>query len=128
MAKKFMFVCLGLLALAVTFHLGAQYGQAGYVDHSATGIVALDREKVLLENGEVWEAQNIGTGWTRSPDWDPPVPVSDIRFWDGTTLVTVNGQMWHVEPVVGWHNYGAPPGGAATQPSTWGSIKAQFNK
>ena len=60
MAKKFMFVCLGLLALAVTFHLGAQYGQAGYVDHSTTGIVSAygnypdQYTHVLVDNGQIW--------------------------------------------------------------------------
>ena len=36
-----MYVCLGVLALVVASQLGAQYGQADYVDHTMNGIVGL---------------------------------------------------------------------------------------
>ena len=52
MAKKFMYVCIGVLALAGALHLGAHSGSAGYVDHSRTGVVAYFRGTVLLDNGE----------------------------------------------------------------------------
>jgi hypothetical protein len=123
MAKKFMFVCFGLLALMVTFHLGAQYGQAGYVDHSTTGIVAwmefmsVGGPTVLLDNGEVWNFS--GTQWVQHSS--PPLPVSQIKFWTTNFVISTANELWFGE-----HNYGAPPGVVATQPSTWGSIKAQF--
>jgi hypothetical protein len=50
MAKKFMYVCLGMLALVLAFHLGAQYGQAEYVDHSTTGVIGAE----LSYNGDSW--------------------------------------------------------------------------
>ena len=40
MAKKFMYVCIGIMALAVTFHIGAEYGKASIADLSADGVVA----------------------------------------------------------------------------------------
>ena len=126
MARKFMFVCFGLLALAVTFHLGAQYGQAGYVDHSTTGIVAVGDQGtngalnyLLLDNGEVWSCP-FGT-WVLLQHL--PVAVSDIKFFGRSWFVTSANEYW-----IGGQNYGAPPGVVATHASTWGSIKAQFNK
>ena len=39
MAKKFMYVCLGILALTVAFHVGARYGQASsYGSDIAIGV------------------------------------------------------------------------------------------
>ena len=58
MAKKFMYVCLGILALVLAFHLGARYGEAGYVDRFADGMVArgggyaMTTGYFLLSNGE----------------------------------------------------------------------------
>ena len=57
MAKKFMFACIGIMALAVAFHIGAEYGKASIVDHSTSGVVALltgSGKQVLLDNGELW--------------------------------------------------------------------------
>jgi hypothetical protein len=56
MAKTFMYVCVGILALVAAFHLGARYGEAQtWVDHASGGIVAFHPSMVLLENGEVWD-------------------------------------------------------------------------
>ena len=56
MAKKFMYVCLGILALV--FHPGVEYGVAAYVEHSsrvsATGEGgSINYVTVLLDNGAV---------------------------------------------------------------------------
>ena len=133
MAKKFMFVCFGLLALAVTFHLGAQYGQAGYVDHSTTGVVSaifdsVNWTAVLMDNGQVWRG-DAGGRWEFQPRYSPPIPVSQVKFWGYYWVISENNDLWAAHSYdAGWSNVGSPPGGVAVQPSTWGSIKAQFNK
>ena len=88
MAKKFMYVCLGVLMLAAAFHLGAQYGQAGYVDQSTQGIVATSDHiasegfYVLLEDGQVWQYYASTTReWGPSIAYNLPVPVSEVKFW-----------------------------------------------
>ncbi len=95
MAKKFMYVCLGILALVLAFHLGARYGQAGYVDHSATGIVVLSGDILLLDTGEAYEVGTNEDPWRPRPDYTPPVPVSEIRFWGGYFLSTYSNEVWH---------------------------------
>lgn len=67
MAKKFMFVCLGVLALAVAYHLGA----AGAVSQGtgiAVGIAAIPysdgaRLYVATDNGDVYWS-GPATPWT----------------------------------------------------------------
>jgi hypothetical protein len=134
MAKKFMFVCIGLLALTVAFLLGAQFGRAGYVDHSTTGIVSTYGDMwtqtalFLMDNGQVWSCDALGH-WVLRGDYpcSPPIPVSQIKFWNYYSVVTENNDVWTWNSGLNtWANAGPPPGGVATQPSTWGSIKAQF--
>jgi hypothetical protein len=131
MAKKFMYVCLGILALTAAFHLGARYGQAGYVDHSTTGIVAAEVRSdgdvyVLLDCGEVWEWNRGNQEWSQHVS--APIPVSEIKFWHQLGVIDTNNQLW--EEVGGqWFNRGTPPiGASSTHPTTWGRIKAEFGE
>jgi hypothetical protein len=128
MAKKFMFVCVGILALTVAFLLGAQFGRAEYVDHSTSGIVAEISGRVLLDNGEVWNYDDSQFRWFLVRTL--PVPISTIKFWSLERFVTDANEVWRLNPgePETWFNEGSPPGGGPTptQPSTWGSIKAQF--
>jgi hypothetical protein len=136
MAKKFMFVCVGILALTVAFLLGAQFGRADYIDHTSTGVVACMGREVLIDDGTVWQNKGEFLVWEQALDFTLPVPVSQIRLWGGeNSFVSTAGDLW-VNHWTGpgqddyeWVNAGVPPyGRTRTQPSTWGSIKAQFNK
>ena len=135
MAKKFMYVCFGILMLMAAFHLGGQYGSAEtMVDHSGTGIVAISTQRagpaidVLLDNGEQW-SHWMGAGWEHSASvYDTPVSPSGIKFWAYNLLVTNSNELWTLGGGV-WTNYGAPPTGSSlTEPTTWGKIKAEFGE
>jgi hypothetical protein len=135
MAKKFMYVCFGILVLAVAFHLGARLGEAGYVDNTSGGIVAIFSSGagyVLLDNGEVWHLETSANTWVFDADMtsrlaDSGVPVSDMKFiWNESWFVTQSNELWKHD-YLGWHNCGSPPGGATlTETTTWGKIKAEF--
>ena len=134
MAKKFMFVCVGLLALTVAFLLGAQFGRAEYVDHTTTGLIAACAEGpggffALGENGGLYEFMGRDRQWY---DYGQslPVPASEVKFFVSyNCFISVRNEAWYrdglAEP---WLNLGGPPGLTSTQSATWGSIKAQFNK
>ena len=128
MAKKFMFVCVGLLALTIAFLLGAQFGRAEYVDHSATGLVAAAGYNCLADDGKVWLWLSGYHVWQWYGD-QLPVPTSQVKFFLGSIFISVNNEAWQQDETGSWVNYGPPPGmGTATETATWGSIKAQFNK
>ena len=131
MAKRFMFVCIGIFALAGAFHLGAQYGNAEYVDPFSTGIVAHwdgSQRFALLDNGEVWSFKlSPPQGWVREDiRYDPPVQVSQVKFISDFLVIDAGNQAWYYSEPAGWVNYGPPTGGVATEPSTWGNIKSKW--
>jgi hypothetical protein len=130
MAKKFMFVCVGILALTIAFLLGAQFGRAEYVEPSATGILAAseyyNRTYVLTDNG-VFGWNEADRGWYL-PDNGLPMPVSQVKFLiHSGAFISKANDLWYYDGYA-WVNEGPPPGGAPTptEPSTWGSIKARF--
>ena len=132
MAKKFMYVCIGVMALAVTFHIGAEYGKAGYVDHSTTGVIGFQGDDpispvVLMDSGELYQ-------W-RGDEWvlyyhQLPVPASHVKFWDVShgsyelSFVTSDNEVWGAGV-----NLGVPPAGPTPiESSTWGKIKAKWGE
>ena len=96
MAKKFMCVCLGILALAA-FDLGARYGEDAYVDHSATGIVALSGDILLLDTGEAYEIGTNEDPWLARPEYTPPIPVSEVRYWGADFVCSIPNDLWRRE-------------------------------
>jgi hypothetical protein len=74
MAERFMYVCIGVLALTIAFHLGATLGSASIVDHDAIGIVAMTGTgDLLMADGTAWDTPNPETGWNRREDIEPPL-------------------------------------------------------
>ena len=129
MAKRFFFVSAGVLCLmlaaAVGFHMGSTSARASYV-LTTTGIRAINGASYLLdENNQVWEFPGPDGTWTRAATYDPPVPIENIKFWNGGELITWGNVAWREGG--GWHNCGPWPGGTVpTNQSTWGATKEQF--
>lgn len=107
-----------------------------------TGIIAItgghDTQVFLLDEfGQKWEANAYN-----DPCWqlyryplecaNLPVPVSEMKFWTGRTIVTHNNELWQCKtepenPPMGWRNCGQWPGGPVeTSPSTWGNVKGKY--
>ena len=86
MAKKFMYVCAGLLMLAIAFHLGATTAQT-----QGTGAMTLvsmsSRDEVVMANGDVYgasEFMSFGQGYYPTR-W---VKVSNVFTSMGTPVKT----------------------------------------
>jgi hypothetical protein len=113
--------------------LGAQHGQAGYVDHSSGGVIALldtnwDYPVVLLDNGEI-RGYDLDAGiWNLNVGDSQrlcacPVPTSPIKFIDdhhAQRFISTSNELWYLNGTDVWINAGSPSGGLATQPTTWG--------
>ena len=126
--KRVMYGSIALLCLALSFHLGATMTGATYVDHSTQGILAFYTQYgtngyVLCEDGSVWRV-DPDHGWFQEESC--PVPVSTVKFWDNTVLITVDDHVWFYR-LGDWEDAGAwPPGSSSTEAASWGRIKARF--
>ena len=102
MAKRFLCVCLGLLALAVAYHLGATKAES----YSGSPFVSL--------------CTSTQAGSTQA---------YFALTEDGTIYTAFVGIIYPDTPFPPWQVWGQiPTGGTATQSSTWGQIKAQFKE
>jgi len=106
MAKKFFYVCAGLLMLALSYHLGAQsvLAQVGVsafgfgVNSSSNAVV------VMTPNGDVYARPCGGN-----------LSIATAGMMDGTAPATRIGNFWGATPV-------------SVQSATWGQVKSTYRK
>jgi len=76
---------------------------AGWVNHrSQSGVIATlmygnpspGFEFMLTSTGEVWRFQPWTLEWNYYDYLTPPVPVSDLEWWDVWTVITRSGDIW----------------------------------
>lgn len=104
MLKRYMFAAVGVLALALAFHLGSQSAGAqiggpfvGITSWSSNSGGTLHSLVAITADGQVWIADRCVGGWCTPPH----------------------------DPFPSWTLWGMIPTATAVSPSTWGQIKAQ---
>jgi len=141
LARRFFYVSLGILALAVAYHLGATRATAEW-NHSVPGEIVGFASRggicyAFSQSGQAWGLDSP-SGWTREPTVDLPVPVSDVKFCVGSTInlfiVTNSDEVWSQDWANGWVSMPAFPGGSTgvsaptLEPTTWGKLKGEYAK
>ncbi len=122
-AKTFLFVCAGLLCLAIAYHLGAR--SAGAQAPSGVECVNVDGGRGFAVIGG-YSYMVDDTGVSRIP---VPVPGRAVACLFQTALLD-NGQVWTYAEGEGWTLRGTLPFGSpvpAARPS-WGQVKAKYTK
>ena len=95
-----------ILALAALLLVSVSAASASIVIHDGReGIVAEADGWVLDSMGRNWNPTS--QGWSHESDYDPPVPVDSLLFWDHRYLVTMSGEYWSKLGV--WTNLGRCP-------------------
>jgi hypothetical protein len=137
MAKKFMYACIGILALAVAFHLGARYGEAslGCSDIAiATQVIHHGEQIPLPYYSDGTQAAQGECTWIVYPRRITPGRTtqgfecragSDRVVW--MKQYTPSGPYYDSNAqylIIGVRG-GAP---SVTQSTTWGGIKAEFGE
>ena len=69
MAKKFMFVCLGVFLLAVAFHLGAKSAQSSLAYQAKMFAVDDGVPYVMDEDGSIWYYNLSASTWVKRWVW-----------------------------------------------------------
>lgn len=116
-------LCL-MLAVAIGYHLGSQTAQA-----QTSGIVFQWGPYAVDADGSAWWF-NPGSYicWTRRPEYDPPVSLSEIKHYGGAVIITHDNIAWMINNDV-WQDCGPWPGSqpVPTNNSSWGEIKDRLN-
>ena len=136
MAKRFMYVSIGLLCLVTAYQLGAERAKADWDPQAPGQIIGANGpdQAVYTEDGTAWLVDPNGGGWVRARDYEPswdldlPVPAEEVKFLSESVLITKTDEAWWF----GWGpdewTYVGPfPGGPVSQEArSWGSTKGQF--
>jgi hypothetical protein len=126
-AKAFFLICAGVLILSVAMDIGTEQARADFDPDAGGPAVGMSGNDILYENGEVWFFSNYEGEWQLSPEQTPPIPLSEIAFWNTTNLVATNGDYW-VRSGNTWTNHGLPPFNTPAETSNWSNLKSSFGK
>ena len=122
-ARSFFIVCLGILCSVATYQLGATSAKA----QAPSGIRVLAGNSFVLSGGTVYRLDTT-SGWFVVAEL-PPVPPTDLMYYDGWTAVTVQGEGWHCDSPgqTSWRSLGMVPGGPTpAQGMSIGQLKAKY--
>jgi hypothetical protein len=135
MARRFFYVSLGILALALAYQLGARQSEAQAFGSGPIAFVsASDPQYIWDSSDQCWRREGpAGTEysfWAYSFDMPfPPSSVIDHVHWNSRDLfVTDAGVVWEFTPGGAiWTVVGTFGGGPVTvEDESWGAIKEMF--
>ena len=135
MKDRLLYLTIGLLIGIVVMQWGVTSqtitiptARAGYVDHTATGIIAMNEGRMLDQYGVMWNLQE--SGWREAAHSPVPVPVNDVKFFHSSRLITTANVGWLISAGGEWIEVGPWPGGlpVPTEQNSWGSMKQLMNE
>lgn len=126
-AKAFLYVSLGILALAVAFHLGARsaQGQGLFVTAFLEGSVSPHLSGYQWAGdsaGGLWKADNSTSPWELVHQF--PSPIAALA---GQGVVLASGEVYWYRGGSGWEVINNIFAGGPVQSieTTWGRVKAE---
>lgn len=129
LANRFMYVCAGLLCLALAYHIGAASATA-----QGEGAVLLGEQGVCTPQGDIYN-YFPGTGWTFSPYANvfmgAPAGRTIVQF-TGSYALANTGEFFERDNASPgartWLNRGVSPAGGGTpaRVETWGAMKSRY--
>jgi hypothetical protein len=129
MARNFLYVSLGILALTLSYQIGAEQASADWNASALGQIVGLSagngsQPRIFLRNGES-RYVNPPFGLVRDVEWaDLPVPSEEIKIFGEGLLVTHDDSVWMfgLPPDGGWAFVGQIEGPISSTSNSWGKI------
>ncbi|MBZ0269316.1 hypothetical protein K8I85_14275 [bacterium] len=136
MAKRFMYMSIGVLCLVAAYQIGVERARAewsvGTGGQVIGGGVSATAESIWYgTSGEAWTMSS--SGWVRQAAFDLPVASSEVEFLDSgdghskvVHLITTADVGWICVDGEGWQEIGPFPGGpVALDQESWGKVKAK---
>ena len=127
-AKRFFYVCAGILLLAIAYSVNSTRVGAQAMSHVFAVADYQGAGYILRSDGQVFHF--TGTGVTPETHFpSPPMPLSQIRHWHERGVVTHSGDVWIWEDTNGWQLVGTvPPPDIGTESKTWSGVKQGYRK
>ncbi len=129
MAKQFFYISIGILALAVAYHLIAvDPVEADWNTFAVGCFTGVDGNTWYSTSGEAWDVNGNTLEWYPAEDEDLPVSTTQIELFGSHCFSTTSGDVWVFSGTYGWRMMQPFPscGGTATEKSSWGDIKREF--
>lgn len=127
--------CVGALGLVVGFGVRSQAVPAQGADFVVAVVpdgAASMSGFLLRSDGEVMRITYEGGVVPTDAYPNPPVPVSEIAYWNPSLVITKSGAAWGWDagwPDGQWRNFAQVPAPAvATQAQSWSDIKQGYRK
>ena len=124
-AKRFFYVCAGILCLALAYHFGARSATAQASGYDCAGVNGSAAAAVI--NRELWHIEALGSRLQRLQGG--PVPGTARVVACGINgVVLENGEAWR--NFGGWEFLGTFPfsGPTPSTQETWGGVKARYRQ
>ena len=123
MARRFFYVCAGMLLLVASFQFGASsaLGQSNVVEAAE----ASPAPTVVMNRQVFWMVNGLGSPQLATPD---PIPGSSSVLAcsaSGPTVILANGECWQVRQGH-WQLFGSFGGATSGIKSSWSSVKARY--
>ena len=135
MARRFFFVCLGILCLVCAYQLGADRARADWDANAPGEIVGGGQRLWFTRDGEAWRLLETSMTWERQdPALDLPVPASEVKFMDnvsgaGIFMITTEDVAWFAGGAGPWEQIGPFPGAPVPlKTDSWGKVKDRYRE
>lgn len=136
MIPRFLMAAVAVFLLTAAYQLGTETATAEWNAGSLGQIIGGTFAEggpwiAFTAGGEAWSI-TPNAGWIRRPDFDLPVPSSEVKFLDSDgglfILITTEDAPWQcMDNGLGWYPLDAFPGGpVALDRESWGKVKAEY--
>jgi len=131
MSKRFFYVSLGVLALAIAWHLGARSARGDWDTSGLGSIGGVQGPIWWAHSGEAYRLE-AGGSWTRDSGYDLPSMTGQVEltgeYPQGIAVATSTDEVF-LHTASGWFRAQPFPGsGTATEKTSWGGFKKQFKQ
>ena len=84
MAKRFMFVCLGILCLAFAYHVGASNAQAESSSSTKVRLITAAGDNAWVVTEHDWNAPEAGSVLGQLKNKSEPIVTLNLGRWDSS--------------------------------------------
>lgn len=132
-ARSVFHAAAAVFLFMAAYSLGAIRAQADFDPSSGSHIIAFSQEgsfmAALRLDGTLWWKTSLNGSWNLQVG-SLPIPISEIAFFHGNTLVSKGGFVWVRDEASPWIRSpdALPPPAVRVETRTWSAVKKQHRE